>query len=199
MSKDQVSSSKYLTIKVNGQKLLSLQSTIQITLAGNNKTINKNRKFNCGDCRKEYTSKQPFNKHIEKHMKMANQKNKEITSQITEQTNKNDEALSEADELLNEDNEISTDQDDLELLDCIEQLNQNINITNEDPEENQKQFNEKIQRLKTVIEKKNKVRDELHIRIKMLAEKNKNSKKKYKKLMKWKQIRPNLWTLRMMT
>ena len=120
---------------------------------------------------------------------MKDQQNKEITSQTTEETDKNDEALSEADELLNEDNEISTDQDDLGLLDCIEQLNQNINITNEDPEENPKHFTEIIQRLKTVIKKKNKVRDELRIRIETLSEKNKkNLRRKCQQLMKWKQI-----------
>ena len=133
-----------MTIKVNGQKLLSFQSTIQITMAGNNKTINDNSKFGCGVCGKVYASKLPFNKHIDKCMKEANQQNKEITSQTTEETNKNDEALSEADEILIEDNEISNDQDDLELLDWF-MLNQNINITNEDQEENQIQFNEKIQ------------------------------------------------------
>ena len=105
-------------------------------------------------------------------MKEANQQNKEITSQTTEETNKNGKVLSKADEILIEDNEISNDQDDLELLDWF-MLNQNINITNEDHEENQIQFNEKIQRLKTVIEKKNKVRDELRIRIETLTEKNK--------------------------
>ena len=57
--------------------------------------------------------------------------------------NKNGQALSKADEILIEDNEISNDQDDLELLDCIEQLNQNINKTNEDPEA--KQFAELTQ------------------------------------------------------
>ena len=102
---------------------------------------------------------------------MKDQQNKEITSQTTEETNKNDEALSEAEEILIEDNELSTDQDDLELLDWF-MLNQNINITNEDQEENQIQFMEKIQRLKTVIEKKNKVRDELCIMIETLTEKN---------------------------
>ena len=168
-------------------------------MAGNNKTIEDSRKFECSVCAKVYTSKGPFSKHIDKCMIEANQQNKEITSQTTEETNKNDKALSKADEILIEDNEISNDQDDLELLDWF-MLNQNINITNEDQEENQIQFNEKIQRLKTVIEKKNKVRDELRIRIEMLTEKNKkkNLKKKYKKIMKWKQIRPNLWTLKMM-
>ena len=92
-------------------------------MAGNNKTTNDNGKFVCGVCGKVYTAKKNLNKHVEKHVKEANQQNKEITSQTTEETNKNDKALSEADELLNEDNEISTDQDDLELLDYIEQLN----------------------------------------------------------------------------
>ena len=151
---------------------MSLQSTIQTTMAGNNKTIEDGRKFVCSVCAKVYASKGPFSKHIDKCMKETNQQNKEITSQTTEETNKNDKALSEADEILIEDNEISNDQDDLELLDWF-MLNQNINITNKDQEENQIQFNEKIQWLKTVFEKKNKVRDELHIRIEKLTEKNK--------------------------
>ena len=85
-------------------------------------------------------------------MKTTNQKNVEITVPLTEQTNKNDGALSKAEELLNEDNDMITDLDDQDLLYGIEQLSQNINKTNEDPEA--KQFAEKIQRLKTVIEGK---------------------------------------------
>ena len=94
-------------------------------MAGNNKTIEDNRKFECSVCAKVYAQKGPFSKHIDKCMKEANQQNKEITSQTTEETNKNDEALSKAEEILIEDNEISTDQDDLELLDWF-MLNQNI-------------------------------------------------------------------------
>ena len=69
----------------------------------------------------------------------------------------------------------------MELLDWF-MIHQNINITNEDHEENQIQFNEKIQRLKTVIEKKNKVRDELRIRIETLTEKNKKLEEEMSKI-----------------
>ena len=86
-------------------------------MAGNNKTLEDNRKFECNVCAKAYTSKGPFTKHIGKCMK--DQQTKEVTSQTTEETNetsKNDEALSEVEEIMIEDHEISIDQDDLELL-----------------------------------------------------------------------------------
>ena len=55
-----VKCSKYFTVEVNRQKLLSLQSTIQITMAGNNKTINDNGKCECGDCGKaKFFEEQP--------------------------------------------------------------------------------------------------------------------------------------------
>ena len=144
-------------------------------MAGNNKTLEKRRKFECEVCAKAYTSQGPFDKHIGKCTK--DQQTKEVTSQTTEETNetsKNDEALSEVEEIMIEDHEISIDQDDLELLEWF-MSDQNINLSNEDQEENQKQFKEKIQRLKTVIEKKNRVRDELRIRIEALNEKNKKT------------------------
>ena len=78
---------------------------------------------------------------------MKDQQTKEVTSQTTEETNetsKNDEALSEVEEIMIEDHEISIDQDDLELLEWF-MSDQNINLSNEDQEENQKQFKEKIQ------------------------------------------------------
>ena len=168
-------------------------------MAGNNKTLEDSRKFECEVCAKAYTSKGSYIKHIGKCTK--DQQTKEVTSQTTEETNetsKNDEALSEVEEIMIEDHEISIDQDDLELLEWF-MSDQNINLSNEDQEENQIQFKEKIQRLKTVIEKKNRVRDELRIRIETLNEKNKkNLRRKCQKLMKWKQIRPNRWKLRTM-
>ena len=141
-------------------------------MAGNNKTLEDGRKFECNVCAKAYKSEGSYNKHVEKCMK--DQQTKEVTSQTTEETNetsKNDEALSEVEEIMIEDHEISIDQDDLELLEWF-MSDQNINLSNEDHEENQIQFKEKIQQLTTVIEKKNKVRDELRIRIETLTEKN---------------------------
>ena len=151
-------------------------------MAGNNKTLEKRRKFECEVCAKAYTSQGPFDKHIGKCTK--DQQTKEVTSQTTEETNetsKNDEALSEVEEIMIEDHEISIDQDDLELLEWF-MSDQNINLSNEDQEENQKQFKEKIQRLKTVIEKKNRVRDELRIRIEALNEKNKKLEEEMSKI-----------------
>ena len=55
-------------------------------MAGNNKTLEDNRKFECNVCTKAYTSKGHFNKHMEKCMK--DQQIKEVTSQTTEETKK---------------------------------------------------------------------------------------------------------------
>ena len=85
-SKEMNIHSKYSTIKVNGQQILSIQSTIQTTMAGNNKILEDSRKFECSVCSKTYASKGPLSKHMDKFMK--DQKNKEITSQTTEETNK---------------------------------------------------------------------------------------------------------------
>merc|ERR1712098_173274 len=118
-----------------------IKKNIQTTMAGNNKTLEKRRKFECEVCAKAYTSQGPFDKHIGKCMK--DPQTKEVTSQTTEETNetsKNDEAVSEVEEIMIEDHEISIDQDDLELLEWF-MSDQNINLSNEDQEENQNQFN----------------------------------------------------------
>ena len=49
-------------------------------MAGNNKTVNDNGKFECGVCGKVYVLKLPFNKHIKKCLIEANHPIENVSS-----------------------------------------------------------------------------------------------------------------------